>query len=523
MKLLLKNFQKLFLLMVFLGCAAQGPASGGPEDLAGPIILNIYPENGLTNLKTLDKIEIFFDELVDPLSIPAGIKIYPSIEYKIKIRGKKVIILPQKSILKENQNYRINISKTIRDYRGNGMKAPLNIIYSSNDKISKKYIEGQLVNINTKTYNTVGLYDYPITKESVPKLIVESDNDGNFLFDYIDSGNYTIVALEGKISDFNKQIRLNRYGIVNHDNLDLNNNDFISGLKIFMDQPIERKYIQSIDLVNTQFCRINYNDGEIESYIIPWKNKETQSYYEVGDTINIKLEKSNQLEKYLTPDFKYILSEKNDTIPPKIFFSELNESKLDIIFSEPIKKWKHISEIQNDDLNAYTIFGINDSDTLTLNYDFIDPMSISVAIPDSIEKIQILNYNIKDVNGNSLIDSITTIPITYESDNNLENSLGSIKGEITYSGNEKIILNIENIKSELNYYTYMQNNQYSFEALPAGEYILWGYEVLNSIDENRYFSGTWEPYQRAAKFNVYPDTIEVRARWLIEGISMDIN
>ena len=69
----------------------------------------------------------------------------------------------------------------------------------------------------------------------------------------------------------------------------------------------------------------------------------------------------------------------------------------------------------------------------------------------------------------------------------------------------------------------MQNNQYSFEALPAGEYILWGYEVLNSIDENRYFSGTWEPYQRAAKFNVYPDTIEVRARWLIEGISMEIN
>ena len=33
-----------------------------------------------------------------------------------------------------------------------------------------------------------------------------------------------------------------------------------------------------------------------------------------------------------------------------------------------------------------------------------------------------------------------------------------------------------------------------------------------------YFSGMLEPFQRAARFSHYPDTIDVRARWDVEGI-----
>ena len=41
---------------------------------------------------------------------------------------------------------------------------------------------------------------------------------------------------------------------------------------------------------------------------------------------------------------------------------------------------------------------------------------------------------------------------------------------------------------------------------------------MNQIDSTIYFSGTWQPYQRAARFAFYPDSVEVRARWDIEGI-----
>ena len=38
------------------------------------------------------------------------------------------------------------------------------------------------------------------------------------------------------------------------------------------------------------------------------------------------------------------------------------------------------------------------------------------------------------------------------------------------------------------------------------------------LNPNIYFSGLWQPYRRAARFQHYVDTVDVRARWDIEGI-----
>ena len=207
----LNKTQKLFLVIVFLGCAAQGPAIGGPEDLEGPVIINIFPQNGSTNLDHLDKIEILFNELIDPLSVRAAIKINPSFDYKIKTRGKKIIIIPQKLILNDNEIYRISLSKTIRDYRGNGMDSPLNIVYSSGNNIPQKYISGTFVNFDNKAYYTAGLFHYPVSDSSNLIQLVEISNEGNFLFSYLDSGVYSIVGMEGRITDFKDQIRYYKY------------------------------------------------------------------------------------------------------------------------------------------------------------------------------------------------------------------------------------------------------------------------------------------------------------------------
>ena len=519
----LYKIPKLFLLIVFLGCAAQGPASGGPEDLEGPEIINIFPQNGTKNLNNLDKIEILFNELIDPLSVPAAIKINPSIDYKVKTRGKKIIIILKESILIDKNIYRINISKTIRDYRGNGMKSPLNIVYSTKNYIPQKYISGSFFNIDNKAFYTAGLYHFPISDSSKPKLIVEVNDDGKFLFNYLESGLYSIVGMEGKLTNFKEQIRYQNYGMLSSQYLDLTDNEFLDNEVIYIDKPIENQKIKSIDFFNMQYGKLKFDNGDFENYIIPWKDKINKLPYKVGDTISINIERSNHLETYYTPDYKFILPEINDTISPKILSTELNEMGLDIYFSEPIQKWKNILESESMAVSNYKIWGITQNDTLNLEYYFLDPMSLRISMLDSLTQVQIFNYNIKDIYENELLDSLVIVPINYTNDIINEEDLGSIMGEITYSGNEKIVLNIENIKSKLNYYTTMENNQYQFNNLPSGQYILWAYESLNSIDSNRYFSGTWDPYKRSAKFSVYPDTIEVRARWIIEGLSMEIN
>ncbi|SVE37353.1 uncharacterized protein METZ01_LOCUS490207, partial [marine metagenome] len=94
---MLRLIQQLPLLsiLLLLGCAATGPPSGGPADKKGPELISIIPESVL-NLEPDQKITFTFDELIDPVSVPPSIQIDSDLKYKLKIRGRKIVVLPEK-------------------------------------------------------------------------------------------------------------------------------------------------------------------------------------------------------------------------------------------------------------------------------------------------------------------------------------------------------------------------------------------------------------------------------------------
>ena len=59
-------------------------------------------------------------------------------------------------------------------------------------------------------------------------------------------------------------------------------------------------------------------------------------------------------------------------------------------------------------------------------------------------------------------------------------------------------------------------------GLEPGLYYIDAYEILNEIDEQNYFSGTWSPYNRAAKFSEIIGPIELRSGWDVEDINIRI-
>ena len=257
--------------------------------------------------------------------------------------------------------------------------------------------------------------------------------------------------------------------------------------------------------------------------MIPFKDKLNQIQYNIGDTILINLQKENHLEKYSTKDFKFILPEVIDTISPKIISQKLLNEKINIEFSEPLKNINNLKEV--DDSSDLKILGYTDKDSIRMEYTFSDPFTLSITNDVSINYIKLFQDNIKDISNNILLDSITTISIndlTKIENTSLDNSkTGSIIGTVNYSGDVPIIINAKNIENNLNFFTMVQNDKYKFNFLPSGKYILWAYESLNVIDSTRYFSGIWNPYQRSSKFIIYPDTIDVRARWTIDELNMD--
>ena len=369
-----------------------------------------------------------------------------------------------------------------------------------------------------------GFRHVPIVNDSLkPELIVETDDFGNFEFNYLEPNNYVISALEAKIYNFNKQLRINRYGIISDDYLSLKNKDEIKNVEIYMDNPLEKIYIESIDIKNYSFGVLNFSNGSKENFLIPFKDKLNKIQYNIGDTILINLQKENHLEKYSTKDFKFILPEVIDTIPPKIISQKLLNEKINIEFSEPLKNINNLKEV--DDSSDLKILGYTDKDSIRMEYTFLDPFTLSITNDVSINYIKLFQDNIKDISNNILLDSITTISIndlTKIENTSLDNSkTGSIIGTVNYSGDVPIIINAKNIENNLNFFTMVQNDKYKFNFLPSGKYILWGYESLNVLDSTRYFSGIWNPYQRSSKFIIYSDTIDVRARWTIDELNMD--
>jgi hypothetical protein len=210
----------------------------------------------------------------------------------------------------------------------------------------------------------------------------------------------------------------------------------------------------------------------------------------------------------MLPEYSFILPEITDTLGPKLNISQFINGEFILEFSEPI----YI------DTNAFTI----KRDTLNIPLLFTQTTNNTVILPnlaDTIHNIYIWGASIHDSNGNYFIDSVKTVRISRPQ--NTENKKiigGNILGLVEYDGNKPIKIEAHNIKNNSYYFADVINKKFKFSNLPSGLYELWGFELLNYQNPDIYFSGLWQPYQRAARFEHYVDTVDVRARWDIEGI-----
>ena len=202
----------LIVILLLFGCAAQGPASGGPADKKGPVLISTQPLNGSKNISPNQNFTLIFDELLDPVSVPASIVIEPDLDYKLKIRGRKLIISPDKK-WQTNEIIRINLSRKIKDYQKNMMAEPIQLIFSRGSEIPHGIIKGKIIGQDLKKLIEVGLYEWPPSTQSTYIQKVEADEMGSLQLTGIENGRYTIIALEGIISDILKQIRKKNYAM----------------------------------------------------------------------------------------------------------------------------------------------------------------------------------------------------------------------------------------------------------------------------------------------------------------------
>ena len=500
---MLRKIQQLskFIFLFLFGCAAQGPVTGGPADVKGPTLITVQPANASLNFSQEQNITLTFDELLDPVSIPASIQIEFDLDYRLKIRGRKLIIYPDK-IWPENGIIRINISRNIRDYQKNMMSEPIQLIYSTGSEIPNGSIIGEIVGYNPKKLIELGLYEWPLSDSSIFIQKIEADDEGQFQFSSIDYGKYSIAAIEGVLRDMSKQIKKKNYALLTSDYISLTHDNNEKKVKLLLSEPLKKLRITSIEMINQHNINLFMDNDSEEIFII-------DTYHIPGDSIFINLEKSNRLETYQIPEYSFILPEIIDTLAPTLSKSFFDIDKFTLIFSESVQLTTNAITINKDSIRVPILF------------EYVNDYTISIpTLVDSIDNIQIFGEYIHDRAGNLFTDSIKTVAIPKKQKEKIIIG-GNIIGTVNYYDKQPIKVKAHKIDSESYYIADVVNQQFNLSNLPSGLYELWGFEVLNILDPDVYFSGIWAPYQHAAQFAMYPDTIDVRLRWDIEGIIID--
>ncbi len=498
MKKLNKYFNLIILLI--LGCAAVAPPSGGNADIDGPKLIGIYPDNNY-NLKINETIIFEFNELINPKHLSKSIQVSSNANYIIKVKGRKILIEP-KNKWPNFQLIHIKISQKLKDYQNNMMAKPINIIFSTGVDIPSGEISGTIIKYNNNL-TELGLYKWPITDSTLIIQKVEADENGNYKFIGLEDGKYTIIAIEGTIGNISKQIQRKKYALITTDFIQISNN-IHSSINLLLSEPIKKQKIISVEMLSQFSFNLVMDDNSKNLFVI-------DSSYSPGDSISINLEKSNRLEKYTLQKFSFILPKKQDSLGPILINSQFNNNNIKLIFSEQIITKPNAITINQDSLNVPALYNLENSNTIIISNSKKD-----------ITNINLRGKLISDWEGNFFSDSIFTIELP---DKNIikKNIGGNILGKINYNGKLPVIVEAINISNDSTYSVFAENNIFKLLNLPSGVYRLWAFEGLNNQNPKIYFSGLWEPFKRAARFSNYLDSIDVRSRWDIEGITINIH
>ena len=491
----MKSYFLLSLILLF-ACASQGSPGGGPIDNEGPFVVDYK----ISDSDKGKEIIITFNEIINPSSVPNSVRLNGLSDFDLKIRYNKIIL---SSIIIEEDILELNISRTISDYQGNIMDRPIVHFFSNGKEITQNSVSGNLIEVFDEKIYEVAIYQVQADSAYFIKKI-EADIDGNFKFDNITNGKYRLAALEGIINDFSQDYRSNRYGIPSQDII-INESSPNVNVQIMMSNPLPRYRIIGANMVNSNHAVVTLNDGSEKSIYV-------ESPKVTGDSIDINMTYFNRLEKYDMELFSFISNIPEDTLSPIINNYFRVDDKVVINFSEPIQILKKEVFIKDNKAPLY--------------YDVIDPFSFKIDVRDiNDETIYINKASIVDFN-NNVLDSLIAIDIAEM--NELNQKFGSLKGLVQYDGQNDIVVRLVNSESLYEYYTLVELGSFKFDQVPPGTYTLDSYELKDTYN-NRYFpeqnmeiyySGIWEPFENSARFVMYPEYIDIRAHWTIEGVSI---
>lgn len=126
------------------------PPSGGPKDTIPPVITELYPVPGQTNVPTKNtELRLKFNEYVT-VKDPKSLFLSPPLEKapKFKLKGKSVIVYFEND-LDSNKTYTLDVTNAIGDNNEGNMYPGYTLVFSTGDVIDSMLVTGIVQDCNT--------------------------------------------------------------------------------------------------------------------------------------------------------------------------------------------------------------------------------------------------------------------------------------------------------------------------------------------------------------------------------------
>ena len=548
-------FRVVFLL--FFSCARQIGPGGGPDDKTPPAVLAATPPIGTVSHPINDPISFMFSEWVDGKNAEKCVSIFPPPQegIKIKVHGKTMIIKPVKAF-SESTTYHIELSTSFNDLHGNSIGTPYHFFFSTGKTIDSGKAFGCIVFPERSTSQPkISLFaenkgDFSDTCYfNLPSYVVQTDSFGAFSFEHVRKGSYRIIGfidansdnrlepgIEQAFAAIDRSITLD--SIVGPLSLfpvacDTMTNRIVS-LKPLTDRVLIGAWTHPNDNIPAEAVakwRILRLDSA-RSVSAPPAIKE---YLPIASTVRfmIKLSDTMTMAPYLLSysvampltrrdqtwshdSIRFNGTHQRDTTRPiaQVFSPTAAadlKPRLKLVWSKPVipaaSAWIMIDSLK-------------DTVKLAITRELSDSTIFKVQRalkPDRLYRLQMPETLFTDITGNHPHDtafgkfSIRTI-----SAENMCNSLTG--GASCLSKNTQRKWLFLPIGASAVYVSKDSCGTFRFDSLPAGKGRIASFFDFNG--DTTPTPGALFPWRKPEPYRLYPDTIEARARWDIEGIEI---
>lgn len=526
-----------------IGCAKVGAPSGGPIDKTPPAVIRHTPSDAATGVSRGQAVELTFSEEMDRVRVEEALFIAPSVAYKARWAGRR-LRLEFADSLETDRTYVLTVGTGARDRRNNALPSAFTLAFATGDRLNKGVLRGAVYREH-RPAGTVHVWAYAVGSEKgaagrdwepgldPPQYQTQTDASGAFEFSRLSAGRYLLCAFADSRRngawDKGEELALPAAAVGVGEEEEAVAGDLLlqarggsKAAQLERLQALDRRRLLlyfAADVV-ADSVHVEVEGLAIEA-VYGGADDQRKVYavtavQEAGREYGVRLDIDGQA---LGEGAVWRGSGRADTQAPQVaaFEPALGAVSPDVVpavsFDEPMRAVAPQGRLVAVEAEAEAQVEVEIPGTwrwagpLRLEFVPIGPLSAGGY------RLEIDPASLADLEGLALADSVFQWAFEVAA----AQSLARVRGRIVGAGDQvptAVLLG----KGGMYHRVCSTDGRFDFEALPPGEYILYGF--VDGDGDGRVGGGRVEPFVPAEAYARRVEALELEAGAIIEGIEL---